>query len=147
MTHNLSSGATLILRLFLPVVWLVFFGSFMAAGWLSGEAFIGPFPRDNFRIMTTLFVATGAVFFYLTVWRLHRVDADQDHLYVSDYFRTYRYGRDTVQELVLRHYGLFHLGVVHLKAPGKFGRKIWFLPSRRRLEGFVARESWPFRTA
>lgn len=147
-THNLSSGATLILRLFLPVVWLVFFGSFMVAGWLSEEDFVGPFPTGAYRTVTTIFVAAGALFLYFTVWRLHRVDSDGGYLYISDYFRTYRYDRQAVAEIVLHSYGLFHLCVVRLKAPGKFGKKVWFLASRKRLERFVASApGWPFHAS
>jgi hypothetical protein len=146
MTYNLSSGATLVLRLFLPTVWLVFFGSFMMAGWLSTEAFVGPFPRDVYRAGTTFFVAAGAIFFRLTVWRLYRVDAETGTLFVSDYFRTFRYPRESVAEIVLFSYGVFHLCRIRLKAKGKLGHTLWFYPSRRRLVDFMSREEgWPFR--
>jgi len=146
MTYNLSSGATLVLRLFLPTVWLVFFGSFMVAGWLSDQPFVGPFPTGTYRLVTTVFVVAGAIFFRFTVWRLYRVDARSGDLYVSDYFRTLRYPRESVDEVVLFSFGLFHLCRIRLKAKGKLGRTLWFYPSRRRLVDFMAREGgWPFR--
>lgn len=144
MTTPLSSGATLLLRLFFPTVWLVFFGAFMVAGWLSGQDFIGPFTRSTYRAATTLFFLAGSLVFRFTVWRLYRVDISPDLLFVSSYFRTWRYTRDSVAEIAILSYGVFHLGRITLHAPGSLGRTIWFLPSRKRMEGFARQSAgWP----
>lgn len=144
--HQLSSGYTLLLRLFIPTVWIVFFGSFMVMGWLWEEDFIGPFPRDVYRWASTIFVLSGIVMFRVTLWRLHRADADQDVLMLSNYFRTYRYPVSSISHIDLKSYGLFHLCRVVLIAPGKLGRTVWFLPSKKRLESFINNSKhWPFR--
>lgn len=134
---QLSSGATLLLRLFLPTVWTVFFGSFMAMGWFWEDPFIGPFPISGYRWATTLFVASGLLAIRFTVWRLRRVDADADHLFVSDYFRTLRYARPSVQGISLYPAGPVVLARITLTAPGRMGKVIWFLPARRRLTAFL----------
>jgi len=134
--YQLSSGATLLLRLFLPTVWTVFFGSFMVMGWFWEDNFIGPFPITGYRWVSTAFVGTGLLMIRLTVWRLRRVDADSDHLFVSDYFRTFRYTRPGVQGISLYPAGPLVLAKITLVAPGRMGRQIWFLPAKRRLKAF-----------
>lgn len=134
---QLSSGATLLLRLFLPTVWTVFFGSFMVMGWFWEDSFIGPFSVSAYRWATTLFVAAGLLAIRLTLWRLHRVDADQEYLYISNYFRTYRYTLSSVQAISSYPAGLFTLARIVLPAKGKLGRVIWFLPAGRRLNAFL----------
>lgn len=134
---QLSSGATLFLRLFLPTVWTVFFGSFMVMGWFWDDPFIGPFPIAGYRWVTSAFVASGLLTIRLTVWKLRRVDADADHLYVSDYFRTLRYPRTGVHGITLSPLGPLLLARITLAAPGRMGKVIWFLPAKRRLKAFL----------
>jgi len=144
--HQLSSGYTLLLRLFIPTVWIVFFGSFMVLGWLWDEDFVGPFPRGAYRWVSTLFVLSGILMFRFTLWRLHRADADQQTLLLSNYFYTYRYQVSSIAHIDLKSYGLFHLCRVVLVATGKLGRTIWFLPSKKRLETFLqVYPEWPLR--
>lgn len=145
--HQLSSGYTLLLKLFLPTVWVVFFSSFMVMGWLWDEPFIGPFPRSGYRWITTGFVFSGIIAFRYTLWRLHRADAEENYLVLSNYFRSYRYNRNAIAHIELKSFGLFHLCRVQLVVPGKLGSVIWFLPSKKRLENFLhAHPDWPFRT-
>ena len=134
---QLSSSATLLLRLFFPTFWLVFFGSFMVVGWVTSEDFVGPFHSSIYRVVTTSFVLIGLVLIRISFWRLHRVDADQDHVYISNYFKTYKYTLAAVDKITMRHYGLFYLGRVELVIKGKLGQRIWFIPSRKRIEAFL----------
>ncbi len=135
--YQLSSSSTLILRLFIPTIWVVFFGSFAVVGWMTSEDFVGPFQTAQYKIITTLFVLVGIILIRLSFWRLHRVDADPDHLYVSNYLKTYKYSLESMEQISIRHYGLFYLGRVDLVAKGKLGRKIWFVPSQKRIEQFL----------
>ncbi len=135
--YQLSSSSTLILRLFIPTIWTVFFGAFAVVGWMTSEDFVGPFQSTIYRTVTTLFVVVGLILIRISFWRLHRMDADPGHLYVSNYFRTYKYTLGAIDRISIRHYGLFYLGRVELVVKGKLGQKIWFVPSRKRIEQFL----------
>ncbi|MCF8237536.1 MAG: hypothetical protein K9I85_05230 [Saprospiraceae bacterium] len=135
--YQLSSSATLILRLFIPTIWTVFFGSFTIVGWMTSEDFVGPFHSTIYRAVTTLFLVVGLILIRISFWRLHRIDADPGHLFVSNYFKTYKYPLAAMEQITIRHYGLFYLGRVELVLKGKLGRRIWFVPSRKRIEQFV----------
>lgn len=140
---QLSSSATLILRLFIPTIWIVFFGSFAVVGWMTSEDFVGPFQSSLYRITTTSFVLIGLLLIRISFWRLHRVDADPEHLFVSNYFRTYKYTQPALSHILIRHYGLFYLGRIELRMEGKLGKRIWFVPSRKRIEQFLRNNpSW-----
>lgn len=134
---QLSSSATLLLRLFIPTMWIVFFGAFAVVGWTTSEDFVGPFQSKMYQIITTLFVVVGILLIRISFWRLHRVDADSEHLFVSNYFKTYKYTKASIEKLTIHHYGLFNLGRIELHQKGKLGKKIWFVPSRKRVEQFL----------
>lgn len=134
---QLSSSATLLLRLFIPTMWIVFFGAFAVVGWTTSEDFVGPFQSNMYRIVTTLFVIIGVLLIRISFWRLHRVDADPEHLFISNYFRTYKYTMTSLDRIGIRHYGLFYLGRIELSQRGRLGKNIWFIPSRKRVEQFL----------
>jgi hypothetical protein len=138
MMHQLSSNFTLFLRLFLPTMWVVFFGAVCAAGWFAEGDFVGPFPKNYFRLGSTLFLFSGLGFFIVTFWRLHRVDADPTHLFISDYFRTYRYLPALIDRIEIHHFVLFHLGKVIFTQKTAKGRSVWFLISPKRLKRFAS---------
>lgn len=148
MQHHLSSNITLILRLFLPIVWLVFFGAFMIAGWITVEDIIGPFQKNIYRLTTTGFFLGGLIFIWFTFWRLYRVEGNEAYIYVSNYFRTVRYDRESIDHIRLHHFGIFQLCKITLRGKGRFGQRIWFLPSRKRLEHFILETpSWDIKNA
>lgn len=135
--RQLSSNLTLGLRLFIPTVWLVFFGAFMVAAWVTEEDMMGPFQTYYFKLGATLFVLSGLIFYYFTVWRLYRVDGNGEALIVSNYFKTIRYEFPKVERIEMHDYGLFTLGNIKLEKSGSFGKKIWFLTSGKRATAFL----------
>lgn len=139
--QQLSSNLTLGLRLFIPTVWLVFFGSFTVAAWLTQEDMMGPFQTYYFKLGATLFVLSGIIFFYFTVWRLYRVDGNGEALIVSNYLKTIRYEFPRVERIEMHDYGLFTLGEIKLVQAGSFGKRIWFLSSAKRASAFM--QSYP----
>ena len=135
--QQLSSNLTLGLRLFIPTVWLVFFGAFMVAAWVTKEDMMGPFQTYYFKLGATMFVLSGLIFYYFTVWRLYRVDGNGEALIVSNYFKTIRYEFPKVERIEMHDYGLFTLGNIKLGQAGSFGKRIWFLTSGKRATAFM----------
>ncbi|MBK7342270.1 MAG: hypothetical protein IPJ06_03600 [Saprospiraceae bacterium] len=140
---QLSSSATLILRLFIPTIWIVFFGSFAVVGWMTSEDFVGPFQsslvQDHHHLLCAHRVAPDPDFLLASAPRGCRSGTS----FVSNYFRTYKYTQPALSHILIRHYGLFYLGRIELRMEGKLGKRIWFVPSRKRIEQFLRNNpSW-----
>ncbi len=128
-TAVLSSNATLFWRVFTPVFGTVFFTGLLLVFWLTDEEDLYLPSSVWLPRFILLAVWAGWVFFvWRTLWRLKRVDVDDTHLYVTNYWSTVRYPWQDVERWEEKR----RLGrrVVNfwLKAPGRFGQVISFLP-------------------
>src|SRR5690625_984234 len=87
---RISSSFTLFFFLFVPIFWLVFFGGFMVASFIYANetAF---FQTLGYKIGIIILYITGVILFYFTLLQLKRVEIDTDYVYVTNYFKTYRY--------------------------------------------------------
>lgn len=133
---RLSSSATLLLKLFLPVFWTVFFGSFVVALLL----FDGYNPMINsiyFKTGIILFYFSGLLIIYFTFWKLRRVEVDSDYFYVTDYFKTVRIPFPLVRKITELNFVLFSTMTIHLKQKGYFGKKITLIQSKQKVDDFL----------
>ncbi|GIV31632.1 MAG: hypothetical protein KatS3mg029_0983 [Saprospiraceae bacterium] len=139
--HRLSSNWTLFFKVFLPTFWLVFFGSFTIGVLMLRTPSFGSIPALTFKLGVSVFFVGGSALLYFTLMRLLRVDADGDHLYVSNYFKTYRYPFEDIETIREINLVLFHLVRIDLRGKGAFGRRISFLLDESMLEAFF--EKYP----
>ncbi len=133
--YRVSTNLTLFLKFFVPVVWIVFFASFTIAVWVTDEH-IGPLGFWQFKIGLTIFLFLGALVLYFLFMRLKRVEMSGEHIYISNYIKTYRYPYDSIAEIKEDDFLLFRRIRVFLKEAGKFGRKIVFVADKRNLRQF-----------
>jgi hypothetical protein len=138
---QLSSNTTLFLKIFVPCTWLAFFGAFLMTTLLLDDPYIGGFPMIFFRVGLSFFLLLGFLFFYLTVFKLKRVDANEEFLYVSSYFKNFRYPYENIESIKIRDLGILHLATVRLAVAGTFGKKFPFIVSQRSLKKFI--EAYP----
>jgi hypothetical protein len=133
MMQRISSNATLALKIFIPTIWVVFFGAFTLA-FLIGKMYATP-TLDNWflRLVWSAGFLTIWLLIRFTLWKLCRIDIDADFLYVSDYFKTARYPKHNIESISSQSYGLFRLGVVRYQVPGVFGKKSIFLENKGRI--------------
>ena len=128
-TTALSSNATLFWRVFVPAFGTVFFlGLAMAHLFTNAEELYSWAPAYAMRIFFTLILVGWVYFVRRTIWKLKRIDANDAHIYVTNYWVTARYpwsDVDRVEETRRMGRRVAHL---HLKGAGRFGRKISFLP-------------------
>ena len=126
---RISSSFTLFFFMFVPVFWLVFFGAFTAASFIySGD--IAFFQNIAYKIGIIVFYLTGVVFLFFTLLRLKRVEIDENFVYVTNYFRTYRYPFDIISSVTETNLLFFKLCTIRFVEKGSFGKKIHFLESR-----------------
>lgn len=136
--QRVSSNLTLALVLFVPIFWTTFFGALTLAVWVYRFDYYGSLPGPALRYGVLLFWLAGIAFFFLTFWRLKRVEVDELYLYVTNYFKHVRYPLDQIASIAVMDRLLFRTVHINLKAGGSFGRHIVFLPTGRAFEEFVA---------
>lgn len=129
------------LKLFVPIFWTVFFGAFVVASFITNPIEAPQIANPDFRLQSSIFVVVGIVFFVFTFLRLKRVDSDEESIYVSNYFKTYKYSADSIESIVI--YNHLILKAAHLKFKGKssFGNKIIFIPFLVNLNEFVEKHN------
>ncbi len=124
---RISSSSTLFFAVFVPVFWLVFFGS-LTIGLLILK------PEDlEFQYLGIIrwlflffFIVFGLVI-YFTLLRLKRIDADDQYIYVTNYIKTIRIPFSQIEELSSKSLSLRLLGKLQLKHRGRFGTNIFFI--------------------
>lgn len=124
---RISSASTIILSLFIPVFWFVFFGSFTAGILFSDSAEL-PFSFNGaLKWIVPSFFILFTVLFYFTLVQLKRVDIDEHFLYVSNYFITVRIPFDQIKALSCKSVFFRQLGKITLVNKGRFGSRILFI--------------------
>ncbi len=127
-TECLSSNKTLFWRIFIPI-----FGTVILVGMntalllISEENLYLSFPALWARLTAILLLLVWLYMIKHTLLRLKRVDANETHLFVTNYWDTVRYPWSDVVEVAETQ----RMGrrLVHLKlaAPGRFGQVVSML--------------------
>ncbi len=139
--RRLSSSATLALKIFFPTFWIVFFGLFTVAVLLSGMGKAPLLGSIYFKVGALIFYLLGVTLLYLTVMQLKRVEIDDEFVYVTNYFKNYRYPYQDIEKITEQDYLLFKTARLTLVNRGSLGRRITFLQSKQKFEDFV--KSYP----
>ncbi len=136
---RLSSNITLLLKIFLPTFYVTFFGIFTLAVWRLDVPAVGPLAAWQFNLLSTLLYISGLAVLYRTVFRLKRIEADASHLFVSNYFKTFRYPLSDIEQVSEISLGFLPLVTLRLKAAGRFGRRLVFLLDGAMLRDYLQR--------
>lgn len=134
--ERVSSNSTLFFKFFVPIFWIVFFGAFTVATFAYNFEYFGNIPKWPFRIGVLVFFLSGVLMFYFTLMRLKRVEMDELFIYVTDYFKHYRYPYHNVEKFQESNFLFLQIVTLHLKEPGNFGKKVTFISSKNRYESF-----------
>jgi hypothetical protein len=137
MPRQLSTSWTLALRIFLPTLWLTFFGAFLVSVFFTDKSTLGGLPVGSLRIGLALFIAVFLFVFWKTLFQIKRIDADKESVYITNYFKNVRYPHSDVEKIELTKGIVFNYATMFLKGKGTFGDRITFLASRKRLELFL----------
>lgn len=124
---RISSSSTLFLKVFLPVFWLVFFGSLTLGLFLKNDnefefGFMG-----YLKWFFIFFLVLFGIIIYNSIFQLKRIDADSKYIYVSNYLKTIRIRYSQIEKLSSKSLGFRLLGKLDLRNRGFFGTKIYFI--------------------
>lgn len=128
--YQLSSNATLFWRVFVPAFGTVFMTGLLLGHWLTDaeDLYIAATSFLTMRILVTLLWAGWLVFVWRTLWRLKRIDGDEFHFYVTNYWKTLRYPWTDLERYEEKKRLGRRVVNFYLKSPGSFGQKLSFLP-------------------
>ncbi|MGB4848417.1 MAG: hypothetical protein WBP41_10895 [Saprospiraceae bacterium] len=142
---RVSSSLTIILRIVLPTVWLVTVLSLviLLSVAVSGRAEIFSNPIIWGSLLFIL--ASGFAFIYFLLWRFYRIDMDNKSVYISNYFKTFKYSFTDVKSI--SGISTFPDRIFHmeLKSKGSFGKHIYFLASQKLWQDFVEKHPQQLR--
>lgn len=130
--QRVSSNSTLFLKFFIPTFWIVFFGAITMAAVFVRYEYVGDIPIGTFRIIMLSFYISGVLMMVFTLLRLKRVEMDQDFVYVTNYFKNYRYPYHNIEGIEISKFLFFKTASISLKTPGSFGRRMIFVPDLQR---------------
>ena len=136
--QRISSQLTIILRIMLPTGWLTLILSItILLGWsVRGKA--GLLANPIIWISMLFILGSGFAFVKFLLWRLYRIDMDDRYLYVSNYFKTYKYELTDIESIVDSKILPGRIFCIRLKSKGSFGKNIYFLASQVLWKDYVA---------
>ena len=135
--QRVSSQGTIILRVALPTAWLtLIFSITVLLGWtIRGKA--GLWANPFIWISLLVILGTGFVFIKFLLWRLYRIDMDDRFLYISNYFKTYKYDLADIESIVDSKILPGRVFRIRLKSKGSFGRNIYFLAAQSLWKDYI----------
>jgi len=133
---RISSSLTLGLSIFIPVFWFVFFGSlclFFVFQDPEDLPFSNPIP---IKIGFVAFYLFFGFWIYYCFFQLRRIEMDESHLYITNYFKTIKVPLAQVESFsTLRIFGMKRVKI-KLLFKSSLGTKIRFICDEARLDYF-----------
>ncbi|MDO8368213.1 MAG: hypothetical protein Q7T20_15545 [Saprospiraceae bacterium] len=131
-TECISSNSTLFWRIFVPIFVTVFLGGLLLTFlFIPEEELYLPFPILWGQLFLFALWLGWLLLVRSTLWRLKRVDAGATHFFVTNYWTTVRYPWTDVEKIEEKKHLGRRIVTLCLRAPGRFGQRISFLPDGR----------------
>jgi len=119
-------------------MWITFFGSLTLGFLLVDEEELPYFMWGNsFKVGLIVFFLFFLIFLRFTLLRLKRVELSETHIYISNYFKTYRYPFSDIECIKVSDLLLFKLAKVEFTAKTSFGRNVYFLLQSHYLADYI----------
>jgi len=124
---RISSNMTLAYKIFYPTFWFVFMG--LLTGYIL---FADPETTPLFNTMTAklIFVALFLFFAFLIYTffvTLLRMEMNQSHIYISNYFKTYKYPFRDIESIKQSKFLFFRILRIKMKQKTSLGKKFRIL--------------------
>lgn len=136
MRVNVTSAATIFWKFFFPTFWIVFFST-LTLGLIFAEVKPTTIPKSAFTGLMCVTLGLGIFLFYLTIIRLKKVEMDPEFIYVTNYFKWFKYPYHNIERISQRDLVLLKVVTIKFKEKGHFGKKIFFLANHRELNEFL----------
>ena len=128
--QRVSSQLTIVLRIAIPTMWFTSILSIVVLLYFAVNGKAGLFGNPFVWIGLVLILICGFALIKMLLWRFYRVDMDPRFVYVSNYFKTYKYPFTAVESITNSNTLPGRVFCIHLKSEGSFGKHIYFLASQ-----------------
>ena len=133
---RVSSSWTLFYKIFLPTMWIAFFGALMMfIVFMDGLGALSA--HFGVKLGVLLFFLTGLAMLWFTLMDLKRVEMADDAFYVTNFFKTYKYNYRSLAEVKELDLFVMHITTFKFIAKTAFGKKIFFIQRRKVWSDFV----------
>lgn len=136
MRNNVTSSTTIFWKFFFPTFSIVFV-SVLTLGIIFSDIKPTTLPKSTFSTLLVVILILQIVLFYLSIMKLKKVEMDEDFIYVTNYFKWYKYPYHNIDRVIERDWVLAKVITLKFKEPGKFGKRIFFLANHRKLNEFL----------
>lgn len=128
--QRVSSQLTIVLRIVLPTVWFTTIVSLVVLLLWAVRGKAGLFSNPYLWVGLLLILGSGLILIKWLLWRYYRIDMDERYVYVTNYFKTYKYPLSDIERITTSKMLPDRIFCIHLKAKGTFGQDIQFLASQ-----------------
>jgi hypothetical protein len=136
--ERVSSQLTIFIRIALPTIWLTTILSLTLLLGMTVRGKAQVFSNPIVWLVLLFILGTGFAFIYFILWKFYRVDMDERYVYVSNYFKTFKYPFSDIENIRDSKLLPGRIFVIVLKSKGSFGKEISFLASQKLWSDFVA---------
>jgi hypothetical protein len=124
---RLSSNTTIFWKLFFPTFYISFFGLLLLVSYRADPTDIPLLSNIYVKSTMTIIYIAFITLMWFTIMNLKRVEEDQDYIYVTNYYNTYRYLKTDIQSIATKDYSIFKVTTLTMKDITKMGKKIRFI--------------------
>ena len=135
---RISSGLTLMLRIFLPVFYTVFMLTWIIATIRAGDEVSPLFASKIYQVAMITFLFIGLFIIRLTLWRLKRMDIAKDFIYITDYFKTFRYSFNSIASIEPFSIAWLKFLRITLKEKGSLGKVFIVLIEKKMWDSYCS---------
>jgi hypothetical protein len=128
--QTVSSRWTFLFKLALPLFWLIVMGGIcMVIIFSPLDGIREPFNPFIAKVLISTFYLSVLLFMYLFFGKSKWVGITTSHLYVSNFFHSYKYTLDSISGIEEKNYFLFKLVKLDFHESTKFGNSVFFIKS------------------
>ncbi len=135
--QRVSTSATLLLKFFIPTFWIVFFGFVTLSFFFVEFDFKGRIPASYMQIAFASIYILVLFMMWRTIMSIKRIEMDEEYIYVTNYFKTFRYPYDSIESVKEQDYLLLKTLSFNLKEDGTFGKKVSCIQSQKLYRDFI----------
>lgn len=95
--------------------------AWMMATIRAGDEVSPVFETNFYKIGIVLVFLLTLLILRLTVWKLYRMDVSTDYVYITNYFKTFRYSIESIESIHHESILWFHFLKIKLKEKGSMG--------------------------
>jgi hypothetical protein len=128
--QTVSSRWTFLLKLALPLLWLIIMGGVTVMVLISPlDGLKEPFSPMAAKSLVASFYLMVLILFFFMFGNCKWVGLTDKHVYVSNFFKSFKYTHESIASFEETNMLLFTKVTLHFHQPGKFGKSVSFIRS------------------